>query len=265
MKKILLLSALWLTFSCSNNNGDAFITNNTPYLSSRTFIDEVDNFAQNEEFLVNNDGYLIKSIGSTYHGEFTYDSNGKLIKRVSFGKEFIYEYDAQGRIKKEIEIGVEECYIELFYESSTKIRSRAFYGHDNCVPLFSEYELTLGQQGRIIRSETSNPNHLITWRTYEYDANGNITTVVTKRKDSPAQIRFYTYEDLKNPYYDLLKKYYESAYYIKNFGGLGSPGDYKGVSPNILKTTSVFEANANGYPETEIHGNHGKVIYEYMD
>lgn len=270
MKKIqviFILSVLTLIYtSCSSDNDSDEPQNDLgKFLKSRVYLKSPSGAPNYDEFYEYENGFIKSVTGFTHlFGDYTY-SNGKLTSKSNQRGQFTYEYDQNGRLKKQLETGTNN-YIELIYETNKVITHKYYeFGWTNSV--LEKRELLLDSQGRIIKMTLIQDQSAIDteYKIYEYDSNGNITKKTAKYLNNAQEtITNYVYENIKNPYFNSYKKYYELTYYLENFNGPHIYNDY-GITPDLIKSrNSTYETNNENNPTIQYKGQY-EISYEYFE
>jgi len=269
MKRFNLLTLLIIGIlftSCSNDDSDTSIIPeiNKKFIQSVTKPDLTQ--INRDHFFEYNDGLLISATGFTIlAGNYEYDSGGKLTSKTNIDGQFTYEYDSQNRIVKEVKVGTND-YIGLTYQFG-KIITERYYEFAGGIgngggEVLETRELELNTDRKIIKmTEISNVtttnfsqnNSLYKeYEQYQYDTNGNITTITTKYFNSSNEsVLNIGYDDKINPYYTAFEKYYNITYYLENFSGIIFYNWY-GLTPNNITSrgteSRVFIYDKDNYP-----------------
>ncbi len=249
--KIKLLSYfaafIFVCLACSTDVKDQDNLNDLELLQSKIYLNLPSDAPNYDEFYEYDNGLLTSASGYTsLLGNYSYSKEGRLESMQNEYEYFTYEYDTQGRLSKQKEVGTNN-YIALSYEKNKVITHKYYeYGNNNSVS--EERELFLDNEGRIVKMVNLTPEEgeeII----YEYDNRGNIIkTITTSYENAEEIIRNYTYEDIKNPYYDSFYKFYQKTYYLNFYLGLQIQNNY-GTTPYLIKDENqVFEVNEKNYP-----------------
>lgn len=269
MKRLNLLTLLIIGIlftSCSNDDDNSSVIPeaNKKFIKAVTKPDLTQ--INRDHFFEYDDGLLTSATGFTIlTGNYEYDSEGKLTGKTNFDGLFTYEYDNQNRIVKEVKVGTNN-YIELTYQSGKVITERYYEfagGLGNGGGEVLEIrELELNSNGLIIKmTEISNTTttdfsqengFYKEYEQYEYDTNGNITSITTKYFDDPNEsVLNISYDDKINPYYIAFEKYYNITYYLENFSGVIFYNWY-GLTPNNIISRGTenrtFVYDEDNYP-----------------
>ena len=268
MKKTIFSLFLLILSGCNSDDVSESSNQIESFLKSRVYLNLPSNAPNRDEFYEYESGLLKSATGFTHLlGNYTYN-NGKLISMNNSFEQYTYQYDQNGRLTRRLETGTNN-YIELFYQNN-KVITHRYYEFGGSQSRLEQRELLLDNQGRIIQMIDLAQDQSaidIEYETYEYDNNGNISKRTSKYLNNPQEVvTNYTYESIKNPYYNSFKEYYKLTYYLDFFLGLIIYNDY-GLTPNLIQSSSsTYETNNFNYPTKENKQSNGdtfEIIYEY--
>lgn len=266
--RIFLLLILFLTISCSSDNGssndDGHQESDKKYLTSFTNVNEnvTDTLVYSDNKLVLRKQYVEGFLDYNHH--YIYNSENQLleINRIHSTSTYpsektIYTYYTNGNLKTRHYVGYNRDYLQTFiYQDNVILANDA---ENNTI------RLTLNSEGLISSADKSyeNADEFENFMNLEYDSNANVTKVSERFIGEPEYRIFkYTYDTKVNPLFvfdfslpnGLSIKQLETFFSRPSFGGY-SPGSNDNNIVYFNKNNFITFESENGIRDYQFEYN----------